>query len=140
MLRFSFSLDYLPAELVDSDTAAYYRLDGTLRLHHDKEVVFAEEAVPVVAFAAWLSAWWTAHQPASSYTPYDADPDYGPLLVLAPDGGAHYRLTYTGGSALAHCTAAQAHWQQAVAQLCEDVRQAVEKRYHLRLERLIPSF
>lgn len=52
MLHFSFSLEDLPVELVGSETAAYYHLDGMLRLHQGNEVVFAEVAVPVVEFAA----------------------------------------------------------------------------------------
>lgn len=138
MLRFSFTLDALPAEQVDSETAAYYRLDGTLRLHQGTAVVFAEADIPVVAFAAWLCAWWTSHQPAKSYTPDGSDPDYGPLLRLAPAGDARHTLTYTWGDMLANCTAAQASWHHAVARFCEDVRQAVWECYHLRLDRLLP--
>jgi len=138
MLRFSFSLDDLPVELVDSETAAYYRLDGTLRLHQGNEVMFAEADVPVVEFAAWLCAWWTSHQPAKSYTPEGADPDYGPLLLLAPAGGARHTLTHTWGDTLINCTAEQASWHHAIARFCKDVRQAVWERYNLHLDRLLP--
>ncbi|MFC6225817.1 hypothetical protein ACFP2F_21405 [Hymenobacter artigasi] len=123
---------------MDSETAAYYRLEETLRLHQGNEVVFVEAAVPVVEFATWLCAWWTAHQPAKSYTPNGADPDYGPLLLLAPTGGGCHRLMYSRGNTPANYKAEQANWHYAVTRFCEDVRQAVWERYHLHLERLLP--
>lgn len=86
--------------------------------------------------SAWLCAWWRSGQPAQSYTPDGHDPDYGPMLVLAPAGGTRHRLTYTGDGTLANCAAEQADWYHAVAQFCEDVRQAVWERYHLHLDHL----
>ncbi|AIZ63757.1 hypothetical protein PK28_08735 [Hymenobacter sp. DG25B] len=139
MLRFSFSLNELPAKLVDSEICAYYRLDGTLRLHQGPEVVFEEGGVPLVEFAVWLSSWWKSNQPAQSYMPDGSDPDYGPMLLLAPTGGTHYRLTYTWGDTQANRTAEQAEWGNAVTQFCEDLRQIVLKRYHLCLDNLLPS-
>ena len=138
MLRFSFFLDELPAEQVDSETAAYYRLDGTLHLHQGTEAVFTEAAVPLVEFAVWLSAWWTSRGLAKSYTPDGSDPDYGPMLLLAPAGSAHYCLTYSWGETPVSCTAEQVRWKDTVTQFREDLRQVVLERYQLSLDRLLP--
>jgi hypothetical protein len=139
VLRFPFSLDDLPAELVTTETSAYYRLDGTLRLDQGPERIFEEAGVALVEVAVWLCHWWTSNQPAQSYTPDGADPDYGPMLLLAPAGGTHSRLTYTWGDTLSTCTAEQGEWRHAVRQFRADLRQIVWERYHVRLDRLLPA-
>ena len=140
MLRFFFALDDVPAELVYSEGTAYHRLDGTLGLAHGTQVVFEEAALPVVEIAVWLSGWWTSQQPARVYEPDWADPDRGPLLVMAPAGGTCHRLTHTDGDAVAQWTAERTEWERAVTQFREDVRQAVLERYSVRLDELLPPF
>ena len=140
MLRFFFTLDEVPAELVYDESTAYYRLDGTLGLAHGTQVVFEETALPVVEIAEWLSVWWMSQQPARVYEPDWADPDRGPLLVMAPAGGSCHRLTHSDGDDVAQWTAERTEWEKAVTQFREDMRQAVLERYGVRLDERLPSF
>ena len=61
------------------------------------------------------------------------------MLLLAPTGSTHSHLTYTWGDTHATCTAEQVEWGDAVTQFRADLRQIVLERYHLRLDRLLPS-
>ena len=124
MLRFSFSLDDLPADLVDSETSAYYRLDGTLRLDQGPERIFEEAGVALVES---LSDSAIGGRPTNRPSPV-TDPDCGPMLLLALTGNAHSRLTYTCGDTHTTCTAEQSEWEHAVRQFREDLRQIVWER------------
>ena len=140
VLRFLFSIDELPSELVTTETSAYYCLDGSLCLDQGTDLVFEECGVLLVEFAVWLSGWWKSNQPALSYTPEGSDPNYGPMLLLASAGETSHRLTYPWENTLANWTAEQAEWEDAVTQFREALRKVVLERYRLRLDRLLPPF
>lgn len=138
MLRFLFTLDNVPPERVYSEATAYYCLDGTFGLAHGTQVVFEEDALPVVEVAVWLSGWWTSRQPPLVYEPDWADSDYETLLAFAPDGNSGHRLTHTYGGAVAQWTADRTEWKNAIMQFREDVRQVVLERYGVRLDFMLP--
>jgi|GEM_PF-6707874 len=136
MIRFSFSLDKIDSKLV-SEFTAYYYVDGLLRLDSDTGRVFEEESVPLVELALWLSHWLASNKTARSFMPEGYQEDYGPLFYLTPAEGTQYRLLYGYGAPTASVTAELVEWETAFAQFLEDLRQAVQRQYHLQLNAVL---
>jgi hypothetical protein len=139
MIHFSFSFDEISQELITESTA-FYRLDGPLRLDSSTETVFEEEGVPLVELAVWLFHWMASNKASCSFLPEGYDKDYGPMLHLAPVDGNKYCLSYNYGETSSSLTAASGEWEVAFTRFLEDLRQAVRDKYNLQLDAVLHQF
>ena len=139
MIRFSFSFDEISQELITESTA-FYRLDGPLRLDSSMGTVFEEEGVPLVGLAVWLFHWMVSNKAARSFLPDGYDEDYGPMLHLAPVDGNQYCLSCNYGETTSNLTATSSEWEVAFNQFLEDLRQAVKEKYNLQLDAVLHRF
>jgi hypothetical protein len=139
MIRFSFSFDEIPQELITESTA-FYRLDGLLRLDAGMEAIFEEEGMPLVELAVWLFHWMKSNKTTRSFLPDGYDEDYGPMLQIAPTDVNQYCLSYNYGENTSTLTAALDEWEAAFKQFLDDLRQAVKDKYNLQLDAVLHRF
>jgi hypothetical protein len=137
VIKLSFSLDEIPRDLL-IQSSVYNLIDGTLRLEGSTGSTFQEDGVPLVELAGWMSDWLASSQGGRSFLPEGYDEDYSPMLHLTSVGVTYYRLTYAYAASPASWVADKREWEATFTQFIAGLRQAVQERYHVTLDKVLP--